>query len=201
MDRSTNAIAAVGVGVALLLGAAAVHSFCAAFMTLGADPVLEALRRREAHRPSDIAAARGASLRAAEMFDPSRYLTNAALAAAYAPDGGNKAAGELAAWALTRQPASSHNWLRVCLARLESGKLDEARRAWLMSATTGRNLPNLLALRVDIGLRLIGPDPILVEKLADQVRLLADHDPAALRSAAERRRALPFVRVVLRREP
>lgn len=62
------------------------------------------------------------------------------------------AAGEKFAHALARTPMDTRDWLRYTLALHASGQFVEAARAWRLSVLTGAFDPELMFLRIRVGL-------------------------------------------------
>ena len=188
----------------LMLAAAAALSLFAALRALPAEPIVAALREREAVAADDAAAAARASLRAAAWFETGRYLTDAAMALTVpgAARDGLPTAGAVVTRALVAHPISPYNWTRLAIVRRTGGDTAAAMRAWEMSVLSGRYVPGLMLPRLDVGFGLMGAaGPEQVRLLGDQVRIVARLDAAGLAAVARRRRVEPFVRAALTAAP
>lgn len=65
----------------------------------------------------------------------------------------------------------------------------------------GRYVPNLMQSRLLLGMRLVRYDPSLAPSITDQVRVLAQGDPASLAATARRGGVEAPVRAILAGSP
>lgn len=190
---------------ALLLAGLSLASSRAAFLTLGADRVLESARTGHAQGTALLAAADD-NLAAAAWFESARYRTAAASAriaaagrSARVPDSEiEKPIRD----ALAASPASPFNWLRFAWLRFRAGDDAGAATAWQMSVQTGRYKPPIMHARLELGLKLLtGQNRAFEGELREQIMVAARTDPADLARFASRVGAQAMVRAVLADDP
>ncbi|PCE39750.1 hypothetical protein COO09_23930 [Rhizorhabdus dicambivorans] len=159
-----------------------------------ATSVIEALRRGETVSQADRFRAAEVSFRAGEIFEPGRYLSDAALAATdlspreqrQALHGASMAA--MVDRALLNTPASPWNWARRSALQLAAGDLPRARASLETSLLLGRVVPRLTVprLRIMLQLKQRYPQSDLDAVMAEQIRIAARSEPGALARFANR---------------
>lgn len=179
--------------VALLCGTLSVLSLSAAWVALPAGDTIARLRLGEAVPPATIRAAVDASVRAGEIFESGRYLSDAAMAAGRlgAKDRtaalGGRPLRSIVDEALIAAPVSPHNWARRAAIQLSARDYPGARGSLEMSILLGRYVPGLTIprLRVIVELLKHAPDPATEAYFADQVVIAARTEPRELAAFAD----------------
>ncbi len=187
-------VLATGLGVALLCGIVSVISLAAAFIALPAGDTLEQIRRGESVPAEAARKAVSASLRAGDVFDAGRHMSNAALAIGRLPAAerkrgiGGTSEAQIVDRALMAEPTSPHNWARRAKVQLAAGDLPGARKSLETSLLMGRFVPGLTVPRLSIILELLrrGQDPVLEGYFAEQVRVAARSEPHELAAFANK---------------
>jgi len=176
-----------------LCGTIAAFSLVAAIIASPATGTVEKLRRADAVSRADRLVAATALYRAGQIFEPGRYLSDAASAAQrlqpaerrQALDGGSFR--DVIDAALRSSPSSPYNWARRAELQLATNDLAGARGSLEMSLMLGRFVPALAVPRSRILLDYLqrAPDPTLERAFEEQVRIAARVAPKELAQFAD----------------
>ncbi|WP_116090384.1 hypothetical protein [Sphingomonas crusticola] len=184
-----------------LLGWLSTTSTVAVFTTLPSSESIASAEGQVAISADQARAAAAANVRAAPWFEGSRYRLHAAraLLALPAPLRTRELprVEQLTRASLRSAPMSAYGWTLLAFLRFQRGDIPGATRAWEMSVMVGRYVPNLMQSRLLLGMKIAPYDRSLTASVIDQVRVLAEGDPASLAQAARRGGVEAPVRAIL----